>query len=150
MNPSNSRLNVLSNRNFVHDIRDAPREESSFVESPLLVLDEPRRDINYDEIGEKIIAAIRTVFDPELPVNLFDLGLIYGIELKSLDSGLTAHIKMTLTSPGCPVAGTLPGEVQRKVQAAAGLVSTTVELVWQPAWSKSRMSEAALLECGLL
>ena len=76
--------------------------------------------------------------------------MIYGIELKSLDSGLTAHIKMTLTSPGCPVAGTLPGEVQRKVQAAAGLISTTVELVWQPAWSKSRMSEAALLECGLL
>ena len=94
-----------------------------------------------------VIAALRTVYDPELPVNLYELGLIY--ELKIEPTG-EVHIRMTLTSPGCPVAGSLVGEVQKKVEAVSGVRSAKVELVWDPPWDKSRMSEAALLDLGLM
>lgn len=97
-------------------------------------------------IEEKVIAAVSTVYDPEIPVNIYDLGLIYEIDVKEDDS---VYVKMTLTAPGCPVAGTLPGEVERKIENIPEVKSATVELVWEPAWDKSRMSEAALLELGL-
>jgi FeS assembly SUF system protein len=99
-------------------------------------------------IEEKVIEALRSVYDPELPVNIYDLGLIYDIDVDPETSSV--YVQMTLTAPGCPVAGTLPGEVQRKVQSVAGVPQAVVELVWDPPWSKDRMSEAALLELGLL
>lgn len=99
-------------------------------------------------VAEKVIEALRTVYDPELPVNLYDLGLIYDIDVDSETSAV--YVQMTLTAPGCPVAGTLPGEVQKKIESIPGIPQAVVELVWDPPWSRERMSEAALLELGLL
>jgi FeS assembly SUF system protein len=98
-------------------------------------------------ILERVIDALRTVYDPEIPVNLYDLGLIYDIDVA--DEG-AVRVRMTLTAPGCPVAGTLPLEVQKKVESVEGVRDAAVELVWDPPWTKDRMSEAALLELGLL
>ena len=99
-------------------------------------------------IAEKVIEALRTVYDPELPVNIYDLGLIYDIDVDAETSAV--YVQMTLTAPGCPVAGTLPGEVQKKIQTVPGVPQAVVELVWDPPWSKDRMSETALLELDLL
>jgi FeS assembly SUF system protein len=93
----------------------------------------------------KIIAAISQVYDPEIPVNVYELGLIYGIDIADDNS---VKVRMTLTAPGCPVAGSLPAEVERKVEAVDGVKEAEVELVWEPAWDKSRMSEAAMLQLG--
>jgi FeS assembly SUF system protein len=97
-------------------------------------------------LKEKIVAALHTCFDPEIPVNIYELGLIYEIQIAPTGE---VQIKMTLTSPGCPVAGTLPGEVQRKVDEVADVMSAKVELVWDPPWDKDRMSDAAKLQLGI-
>jgi len=97
-------------------------------------------------LHEQIIDALRTCYDPEIPVNIYDLGLIYEINLKEDQS---VHIKMSLTSPACPVAGSLPGLVQAKVAAVPGVAAAKVELVWEPPWTQERMSEAARLQLGL-
>lgn len=97
-------------------------------------------------LEEHVITALRSVFDPEIPVNIYDLGLIYNL---IADSSGSVSIRMTLTSPACPVAGSLPGEVQARVQAVPGVSSVNVELVWDPPWSMSRMSEEAKLQTGL-
>lgn len=98
-------------------------------------------------IRERVIETLQTVYDPELPVNIYDLGLIYKVDV---DPDFNVSIQMTLTAPACPVAGTLPGEIQKKVASVPGVESAKVELVWDPPWSKDRMSEAALLELGLI
>ena len=98
-------------------------------------------------VTEKVIDVLRTVFDPEIPVNIYELGLIYDIRV---DEQNRVHVKMTLTAPGCPVAGTLPPEVERKIEVIPEVTSATVELVWDPPWTKDRMSEAALLDLGLI
>jgi len=97
-------------------------------------------------IEGKVIAALQTVYDPEIPVNIYELGLIYGIDV---DDSNGVKVRMTLTSPGCPVAGSLPGEVQRKIEAIEEVKDAEVELVWDPPWSKDRMSEAAMLQLGM-
>lgn len=97
-------------------------------------------------LQDRVIVALRNVFDPEIPVNIYDLGLIYDL---NADSSGAVSIRMTLTSPACPVAGALPGEVQSKVQAVSGVTSARVDLVWDPPWDKSRMSEEARLQLGL-
>ncbi len=101
-----------------------------------------------EALEESVIAALKTVFDPEIPVNIYDLGLIYGI---SIDPE-SAHvdIQMTLTAPGCPVAQTFPGEVERRVMEVPGINSAKVELVWEPPWTRDRMTEAAMLSLGML
>jgi FeS assembly SUF system protein len=93
-----------------------------------------------------IVAAISTVFDPEIPVNIYELGLIYDIVV---DAGGTAGVTMTLTAPGCPAAQSLPAEVAAKVRAVEGVTDARVEVVWEPPWDKDRMSEAAKLQLGL-
>ncbi len=93
----------------------------------------------------EIIEALRTVYDPEIPVNIYDLGLIYDIDV---DEHGGVEIEMTLTSPACPVAGSLPGDVERKARQVEGVTDVHVELVWEPAWSMDRMSEEARLELG--
>jgi FeS assembly SUF system protein len=98
------------------------------------------------DLEQRVIAALRTCYDPEIPVNIYELGLIYKLDV---DASRKVNIRMTLTSPACPVAGSLPGEVQAKVQAVPGVTSANVELVWDPPWDKDRMSEAAMLELGL-
>ena len=95
----------------------------------------------------KIIETIRTVYDPEIPVNIYELGLIYGIDI---DDKNGVDIRMTLTAPGCPVAGSLVEEVQTKVQAIEEVSRADVELVWEPPWGKEMMSEAAMLDLGLM
>jgi FeS assembly SUF system protein len=97
-------------------------------------------------LEERVIAALRTCYDPEIPVDIYELGLIY--DLKVDPSGVVS-IRMTLTSPACPVAGALPADVQAKVQAVPGVTSANVELVWDPPWDMSRMSEEARLQLGL-
>ncbi len=94
----------------------------------------------------KIIAAISRVYDPEIPVNVYELGLIYGIDIYD-DKSVT--VRMTLTAPGCPVAGSLPLEVEKQVESVDEVKEADVVLVWEPAWDKSRMSEAALLMLNL-
>jgi FeS assembly SUF system protein len=100
-----------------------------------------------EELKQRIIGVLQTVYDPEIPVNIYEIGLIYGIDI---DPSSAVQIQMTLTSPACPVAGTLPGEVEAKVAAAEGVSSAQVELVWDPAWSPAKMSEAAKLQLGML
>jgi len=95
----------------------------------------------------KVIETLSTCYDPEIPVNIYDLGLIY--EIKIAPSG-AVNIKMTLTSPACPVAQSLPAEVAAKVEAIPGVTAANVEVVWDPPWDHSRMSEAAKLQLGML
>jgi FeS assembly SUF system protein len=97
-------------------------------------------------LEEKVIAALQTCYDPEIPVNIYELGLIYDLQV---DPSGAVSIRMTLTSPACPVAGALPADVQAKVQAVPGVTSARVELVWDPPWEMSRMSEEARLQLGL-
>ena len=99
-----------------------------------------------DELKEAVIAALKTVFDPEIPVNIYDLGLIYNI---AIDEKQHVHVQMTLTSPGCPVAQTFPGTVEKAVNEVEGVTDCTVELVWEPPWDQDRMSEVARLELGI-
>ena len=98
------------------------------------------------DLRDRIIAALRTVYDPEMPVNIYELGLIYDIEIDAA-SGVT--VRMTLTAPNCPVAGSLPAEVERKVAAVPGVAGAKIELVFDPPWSKDRISEAAKLALGI-
>jgi FeS assembly SUF system protein len=107
---------------------------------------EPRA-LGVTVLTDEIIAALRTVFDPEIPVNVYDLGLIYRIEPG--DRGLV-EIDMTLTAPGCPVAGEMLNMVQKAVVAVDGIASVDVKLVFDPPWDKSRMSEDVQLELGLI
>ena len=97
-------------------------------------------------LHDQIIAALKTVYDPEMPVNIYELGLIYGV---SVDDRGGVEIHMTLTAPNCPVAGTLPGDVERAVRAVPGVTAVKVELTFDPPWTKDRMSEAAKLALGL-
>jgi FeS assembly SUF system protein len=97
-------------------------------------------------LKDQILAALRKVYDPEMPVNIYDLGLIYGIDV---DPSGNAAVSMTLTAPNCPVAGTLPGEVERAIRAVPGVSSVKLELTFDPPWTKDRMSEAAKLALGI-
>ena len=97
-------------------------------------------------LRDRIVAALKTVFDPEMPVNVYELGLIYGIEI---DDAGQVEIRMTLTAPNCPVAGSLPAEVERAVRAVAGVTAVKLELTFDPPWTKARMSEAAKLALGI-
>jgi FeS assembly SUF system protein len=94
-----------------------------------------------------LIEAVRTVMDPEIPVNIYDLGLIYRLEV---DAQGRVEVDMTLTAPACPVAGSLPKEVGRVIDEVPGVTGTVVKLVWDPPWNQDLMSEEALLELGLL
>jgi FeS assembly SUF system protein len=105
---------------------------------------------NAEELEGRIVAALKTVFDPEIPVDVYELGLIYDIAVGEVDDAgeYPVQVKMTLTSPACPVAGSLPGEVEQKVASVQGVERAEVELVWDPTWNPSMMSEAARLELG--
>ncbi|NUO81550.1 SUF system Fe-S cluster assembly protein [candidate division KSB1 bacterium] len=105
---------------------------------------EPNLDTT-NPLRDEIIKVLQTCYDPEIPVNIYELGLVYNVEL---DEAKQAHIRMTLTSPACPVAGILPGEVEMKVKAVPGVSDAKVELVWEPQWHPSMMSEAAKFELG--
>ncbi len=99
-----------------------------------------------ETLKNDIVAALCTCFDPEIPVNIYELGLIYDIEIVP---GGAVTIRMTLTSPMCPAAGSLPGDVERKLRALGKVTSVKVDLVWDPPWDKDRMSLAAKLQLGI-
>jgi FeS assembly SUF system protein len=109
-------------------------------------LPEPLTESQIADLKDRVVAALCTCFDPEIPVNIYELGLIYDI---LLDPSGEVVVRMTLTSPACPVAGTLPGDVQRKLQALPHVTSAKVVTVWDPPWDKDRMSEAAKLQLGI-
>jgi FeS assembly SUF system protein len=122
----------------VKDLANVPEKSGAIVEGPA----SPDRHA----LEEKIIATLQTIFDPEIPLNIYDLGLIY----KILIDADRVKIEMTLTAPGCPVAGAIVEEVRSKVAAMDEINAVDVELVWDPPWTKERLSEEARLELGLM
>jgi FeS assembly SUF system protein len=103
--------------------------------------------ITEESVKNSIIEVLKTIFDPEIPVNIYDLGLIYEVNIFP-DFGV--EIVMTLTSPSCPAAGILPGEVEQKAKSVSGVKDVTLELVFEPSWNQEMMSEEAKLELGFL
>jgi FeS assembly SUF system protein len=144
-------LNVLPHSGKVDQLKAEIQQEGGLAKklADQNVIDravDPTTTPRQKLIREKVIDAVRGVYDPEIPINIYDLGLIY--EINVLDDD-TVHVKMTLTAPACPVAGTLPGEVEKRIEHVPEVKSAKVELVWEPPWDKSRMSEEAILELGL-
>ncbi len=113
---------------------------------PLDLTKPPLNAIEKSLLEAEIVEAIRTVYDPEIPVNVYDLGLIYGVDVRDDRS---VHVLMTLTSPACPVAGILPGEVETMVRSVEGVKDVQVELTWDPPFTIERMSEDVRLMLGL-
>lgn len=105
-----------------------------------------KKKMDEQTLKDAVVAALKTVFDPEIPVNIYDLGLVYDV---AIQEDQHVHIQMTLTSPGCPVAQTFPGTVEQAVNTVEGVSDCTVELVWEPPWTQERMSEVARLELGM-
>ncbi|MDO8595553.1 MAG: SUF system Fe-S cluster assembly protein [Sulfuricaulis sp.] len=99
-------------------------------------------------LKQQVIEVLRKIHDPEIPLNIYDLGLIYALDVDEREGKV--HIRMTLTSPGCPVAQTFPGTVECAVKQAPGVKQAQVELVWDPPWSMDTLSEAAKLQLGLI
>jgi FeS assembly SUF system protein len=152
--PRQLSLDVVGRPDKVEELRRAFASDPASAQAKKLndtnVIDralDPSKSPRQKAIEEKVIEALRLVYDPEIPVNVYDLGLIYAIDVEPDDR---VQVKMTLTAPGCPVAGSIVAEVERRVEDIDEVRSATVELVWDPPWSKEKMSEAALLELGLL
>ena len=114
---------------------------------PLMSRTEASRKIDKDELEQDIIGALKTVYDPEIPVNIYDLGLIYDL---LIDDEGHVDLLMTLTAPGCPVAGSMPGWVQAAVESVPGVESCNVELAWEPPWNPEMMSMRAKLELNMI
>jgi FeS assembly SUF system protein len=100
-----------------------------------------------DDLRARVIGMLRTIFDPEIPLNIYDLGLIYELDVQATGE---VHVRMTLTAPNCPVAETFPGIVQAALWRVDGVTDVEVELVWDPPWGRENMTEAARLQLGLL
>ena len=98
------------------------------------------------ELKEKVISEIKKIYDPEIPVNIYELGLIYKVEI---DDKNKVNVEMTLTSPNCPVAESLPNSVKENIMKVEGITDVDLKLVWDPPWDKDKMSEAAKLELNL-
>ncbi len=126
-------------------------KEKQLSDDPPAGNDNPRQ-AEEEEMGgmspleEEILATLKTVYDPEVPVDIYELGLIYNFEV---DATGKVDVKMTLTSPACPVAGTLPIEVETRIKAIPGITQCFVDLVWDPPWDRTMMSEAAQLKLNL-
>lgn len=95
---------------------------------------------------DKVVEVLRTCYDPEIPVNIYELGLVYDVQVEPTGG---VKVRMTLTSPACPVAGSLPGEVQAKIKTIPNVTTANVEVVWDPPWDPSKMTEAARLQLGM-
>jgi FeS assembly SUF system protein len=132
----------MKNLPVIPDPFAEPDAESIPSESISDLVRDPVRTI---ELTPPIVDALSTVFDPEIPVNIYELGLIYDIVV---DQAGNAGIRMTLTAPACPAAQSLPVEVRNKVAAVPGVTSARVEIVWEPPWTKDRMTETAKLQLG--
>lgn len=131
---------------FMNGVSEASVDSTTAAE-PVVEQATAQKGLQTRVLEEQIIEALRGVYDPEIPVNIYDLGLIYRLDVD--DQGMV-RIEMTLTAPGCPVAHTFPGMVECAVKCVDGVKDVTVELVWDPPWTQERMSEAARLQLGLL
>ena len=110
-------------------------------------MSEPTAPPPPQDLAQRVVEVMRTVYDPEIPVDIYEMGMVYGIETTPEGD---VNVTMTLTSPACPVAGTLPYEVEQRVQSVPGVRTAKVNLVWEPPWDPSKMSEAAKLQLGLM
>ncbi|HSI22604.1 MAG TPA: SUF system Fe-S cluster assembly protein [Methylophilaceae bacterium] len=111
------------------------------------LMDQQENPAAGDELKARVIDVLRSIYDPEIPVNIYDLGLIYGLEISPQGE---VHVRMTLTAPNCPVAQTFPATVKEALLCVGGVSDANVELVWDPPWSRDNMSEAARLQLGML
>lgn len=139
--PTSSKLEQWRRENDPQ--RESPSEDVP-MQSHVNRLEAEEREA--EGLERKIVDVLRDIFDPEIPINIYDMGLIYDINITPEN---TVDVKMTLTAPGCPVAGTLPPMVGRRIEAIPEVKSAKVELVWEPAWTREMMSEVARLELGL-
>ncbi|HEY8055778.1 MAG TPA: SUF system Fe-S cluster assembly protein [Terriglobales bacterium] len=130
--------------------REWERRQPKAAATTTAVMTDPSEDAGDSPetalLREYIIDSIKSCYDPEIPVNIYDLGLIYSIQIA--DDGVVA-VTMTLTAPGCPAAGILPGEVEQKVRSVPGVSDVKLDLVWDPPWDQSKMSQAARLQLGI-
>jgi FeS assembly SUF system protein len=153
-NPHKQTLHVLPSSGKVEQLRREMAAENQSMSAEIRSASDPTHAPSLGAqlppelrlIQGKVIEACRQVYDPEIPVNIYELGLIYSIDVQE---DRTVNIRMTLTTPACPVAGSLPGEVQRRVEAVDEVKTANVDLVWDPPWDKSMMSEAAMLQLGM-
>lgn len=127
-----------------HNVQAPPVNESQAETTPK---PQPEGNIDTEAVQQAIVKALKTVYDPEIPVDIYELGLIY--EIKVEEDGNT-YVKMTLTAPNCPAAGILPGQVESAARGVDGVYDVKLDLVFDPPWSPDRMSEAAKLELGML
>lgn len=125
----------------------APAPSDAEAAKPAATPAQEHVNVPPEQLKENIIRALKTIYDPEIPVNIYDLGLIYDLEV---DEEGKVEVEMTLTAPGCPVAQTFPGIVESQLYCVPGVTEARVELVWDPPWDRERMSEAAKLQLGML
>ncbi|MGF1561171.1 MAG: SUF system Fe-S cluster assembly protein [Geminicoccaceae bacterium] len=128
-----------------HDTSQAPQDDVMLDQDGNPVSADRQTELN--DLGERIINKLRDIYDPEIPVNIYDLGLIYKIDVEDDNA---VRVDMTLTSPHCPVAETLPEEVKYKVETVDGVNGCTIDIVWEPPWNPSMMTEEAQLELGMI
>lgn len=132
---------------FLDDFMDGKDKAMTDSEAPPAAVPARESDVGELTLEDRVITAIRLIYDPEIPVNVYDLGLIYGIDIG--DDGLV-RVDMTLTSPMCPVAEILPQQVENSIRMVDGVTDVELELVWDPPWHPGRLSEETKLELGLL
>ena len=131
----------------VEDARDTFERKRDYLEGFLAQKPAAPAEASGSNLYEAVIDALKDIYDPEIPVNIYDLGLIYHVEITPEHH---AKVKMTLTTPHCPVAESMPGEVEMRVGAVPGIGDAEVELVWDPPWDPQKMSDEARLELGML
>jgi FeS assembly SUF system protein len=124
---------------------EEPAPASPVPDTPK-TLPQPLTADQVEELRQAIVNELHNCFDPEIPVNIYELGLIYALDVQA--TGVVG-LQMTLTSPACPVAGSLPGEVKARICKLSSVTAATVDVVWEPPWDKGRMSEAAKLQLGI-
>jgi len=121
-------------------------DESSRPQPPAPLRPAHSHEEPYSELEQRIVDALKTIYDPEIPVNIYELGLIYSLQA---DEQGAARLSMTLTSPACPVAGSLPGDVENTVRKVEGVTAVQVEVTWDPPWAPEMMTDAARLQLGM-
>lgn len=145
---SNAHNDIKVDAGAVFRSRADAERHASELPSPAIHRDTQAAGDEHASLRDRAIAALKTVFDPEIPVNIYDLGLIYHVEANEEDG--VVYVEMTLTAPGCPVAQTFPGVVEARLREIEGVESASVKLVWDPPWTRDRMSDAVRLQLGLL
>jgi len=139
---------VITDRGLM--VRVSGKEVEAIGKTPQDTADVKPEELTPEKLEEMVWEALKTCFDPEIPVNIVDLGLVYLCELTEAEAGKDVHIKMTLTAPGCGMGPVLAGDVKHKVEALPGIHNAEVEVVFDPVWDRSMMSEAARLQLGMM